>query len=212
MAKKKDDEELTPSEKKLARTKAKTEIKEKRGDSAYTQQFYKKLQRLETAPDATAAGSAIRQLAAGAGALPVLSMDLLLGKVRKKIQGNPDISKAEEKRLVKMYEDRMKTVGGKSGRPSPLTRKGRDEKAAVQEAILSGQGVRSAKAGDRIMDMDPDEYDRRISTYQIDKSLKERAYKKGGKVKTKPTAKLKTIKKFRGDGIASRGKTRGRIV
>ena len=30
MAKKKDDEELTPSEKKLARTKAKTEIKEKK--------------------------------------------------------------------------------------------------------------------------------------------------------------------------------------
>jgi hypothetical protein len=212
MGKKKDDEELTPSEKKLAKTKAKVEMREYRGKTPLTSQFYNYLQRLENAPDATAAGSAIRQFGGAFSLLPITMLDQGVGKLRKAFGKNKDISKAEEKRLVKMFEDRMKTVGGKSGRPSPLTIKGREAKAAEQEAILSGQGVLSDTAGDRIMDMDPDEYARRISDYGMKRTLERDAYKKGGKVKTKPKAKLKTIKKFRGDGIARRGKTRGRIV
>ena len=113
-----------------------------------------------------------------------------------------------------MFEDRMEKVGGKSGRPSPLTRKGREEKAATQEAILSGRGITadSDVARDALLNMSPKEYRRRISDYGMRRTLERDAYKKGGKVKSK-------VKKMRAggpvgngkkkaDGIALRGKTR----
>ena len=196
MAKKKDDEELTPSEKKLAKTKAKVEMREYRGKTPLTSQFYNYLQRLENAPDATAAGSAIRQFGGAFSLLPITMLDQGVGKLRKAFGKNKDISKAEEKRLVKMFEDRMKKVGGKSGRPSPLTRKGREEKAATQEAILSTKGLMTDSdiARDALLNMDPDEYRRRISDYGMKRTLERDAYKKGGKVKTKPKAKPPTNK------------------
>ena len=209
---KKDD--LTPSEKKLARRKAKVEMSEYRGDFPYTGQVMNYLRRLETAPDATAAGSAIREFGGAFATIPLGVLDLTLGQVRKKLSKNKDVSKAEEKRLVKMFEDRMKKVGGKSGRPSPLTRKGREEKAATQEAILSGRGITadSDVARDALLNMSPKEYRRRISDYGMRRTLERDAYKKGGKVKSK-------VKKMRAggpvgngkkkaDGIALRGKTR----
>ena len=212
MAKSKDD--LTPSEKKLAKTKAKVEMREYRGKTPLTTQFYNYLQRLENAPDATAAGSAIRQFGGAFSLLPITMLDQGVGKLKKAFGKNKDISKAEEKRLVKMFEDRMKKVGGKSGRPSPLTRKGREEKAATQEAILSTKGLMtdSDVARDALLNMNPKEYRRRISDYGMKRTLERDAYKKGGKVKSK-------VKKMRAggpvgngkkkaDGIALRGKTR----
>ena len=203
-------DDLTPSEKKLARRKAKVEMSEYRGDFPYTNQVMNYLKRLETAPDATAAGSAIREFGGAFATVPLGVLDLTLGQVRKKLLKNKDVSKAEEKRLVKMFEDRMKKVGGKSGRPSPLTRKGREEKAATQEAILSGKGITadSDVASDALLNMSPKEYRRRISDSRMKRTLERDAYKKGGKVK----AKKKTTRKFRGDGIVKRGKTKGRFV
>lgn len=205
---------LTPSEKKLAKTKAKVEMREYRGKTPLTTQFYNYLQRLENAPDATAAGSAIRQFGGAFSLLPITMLDQGVGKLRKAFGKNKDISKAEEKRLVKMFEDRMKKVGGKSGRPSPLTRKGREEKAATQEAILSTKGLMtdSDVARDALLNMSPKEYRKRISDYGMRRTLERDAYKKGGKVKSK-------VKKMRAggpvgngkkkaDGIAIRGKTR----
>ena len=113
-----------------------------------------------------------------------------------------------------MFEDRMKKVGGKSGRPSPLTRKGREEKAATQEAILSGRGITtdSDVARDALLNMSPKEYRRRISDYGMRRTLERDAYKKGGKVKSK-AKKMRAggpvgNGKKKADGIALRGKTR----
>ena len=117
------------------------------------------LRRLETAPDATAAGSALREFGGAFATIPLESLDLTLGQVRKKLSKNLDVSKAEEKRLVKMFEDRMKKVGGKSGRPSPLTRKGREEKTATQDTFWErGITTDSDVARDALLNMSPKEY------------------------------------------------------
>ena len=99
MAKSKDD--LTPSEKKLAKTKAKVEMREYRGKTPLTSQFYNYLQRLENAPDATAAGSAIRQFGGAFSLLPITMLDQGVGKLKKAFGKNKGVIKGVEKKRSK---------------------------------------------------------------------------------------------------------------
>ena len=94
--------------------------------------IYELSSKTKNAPDATAAGSTIREFGGAFKNNDNLSKQRLrVWRFIKKFKKTR--AQSEEKRLVKMFEDRMKKVGGKSGRPSPLTRKGREKKPLLKK-------------------------------------------------------------------------------